>query len=42
MGVIVRLNNKQVNNVTAAHMSELIKDLDKVVMAKRSQKLFGL
>ena len=40
MDVIVRPNNKPVNDMTAP-MSGLINDMDKVIKTKSSQSLFG-
>ena len=40
MDVIVRSNNKTVNNMTAP-VSWLINDLDKVIKTKSTQSLFG-
>ena len=40
MGVIVRSNNNQVNDMTA-HMSGRFINLDKVIKTKNSHILFG-
>ena len=40
MDIIVRSINNPVNDM-AAHMSGLINDLDKIIMTKSSQCLFG-